>query len=506
MLALALFGFVVVLLYWRIKQSLKCPPELESIFTINSWNFLYYGYVARLDPPAFGKKFPEWAQRTLKRFYINGNWIVFATDPEMAREIYTNTEVYPKLLAETLGSKFYGKNIIYSNGADWRFQHSIIAPAFQTKNVIHIANTAFMGCIERLLKFEDGPIEANQWAQRFALDVLGQAGFSYDLGALKDANAEYVSVYNRIMHTLFEPLFLAFPSITKLPLPSIKQLLMDIEKFDGLLLSVIKKKQELRAQALAASFPEAEEQRKESRVDLLDLMLESPEGFTPEALRNNLVIFFFAGHDTTAAGLTTSMYHLAQHPEVQEKARQQVLSVVKDKVPEGGSILDYVATYEDQKSFDYLTAVIKEGLRLFPPIMNLPERLVTKDTELGGHQLSKGTLVTVCLFDLQRDPKVWGEDGNDFIPERFLPPDHPLAASLEKQPTRNDHPYAFNAFGASHRSCIGQQFSMVEQRMLLSTLLLRYELSLPPGYKMECCNTGIMGPKDLVVNLKRRRV
>jgi hypothetical protein len=62
--------------------------------------------------------FPEWSQRTLKRYYINGNWIVFATDPEMAREIYTNTEVYPKLLTESLGSKFYGKNIIYSNGAD----------------------------------------------------------------------------------------------------------------------------------------------------------------------------------------------------------------------------------------------------------------------------------------------------------------------------------------------------------------------------------------------------
>jgi len=104
---------------------------------------------------------------------------------------------------------------------------------------------------------------------------------------------------------------------------------------------------------------------------------------------------------------------------------------------------------------------------------------------------------------MQRNEKVWGPDAEEFHPERFLPEDHPLAQGVKV--TRNDNPYAFNAFGAGSRSCIGQHFSMIEQRMFIATLLLRYEVSLPKGMEeLHMRPSGLLSPVDLLINMKRR--
>jgi cytochrome P450 len=178
---------------------------------------------------------------------------------------------------------------------------------------------------------------------------------------------------------------------------------------------------------------------------------------------------------------------------------------------QGVAVASYIPTFDDQKGFEYITACIKEAIRIYPPIIVLPSRVTSRRTQLGGVEVPEGTIVKVNIFEIHRSSKVWGPDSEVFLPERFLPEQHPLARDMEGlglgsglTPTRNPHPYAFIPFGANQRICIGQQFSLIEQRVLLGALLLRYSFSLPAGVEELTINTrALLSPKDLFIEFSR---
>jgi len=242
---------------------------------------------------------------------------------------------------------------------------------------------------------------------------------------------------------------------------------------------------------------------------------------TPEELRDNMVVFFLAGHETTANSIAFACYFMAKHPEVQERARKEILSVYNKHIENGLTKVpahEFIPTYEEQKGLEYLTAIIKETLRLYPPVAQLPARITSKDVKLGEYTLPKNTLVAVDIFSMHHNSKVWGPDCEEFHPERFIgspeEPNHDETHEHVNENSRittkdgitvNHHPYAWNPFGGSVRSCIGQNFSMIEQRMLLSSMLLRYDLSLPSGCaEMKLRPGGLVSPANLFIDFKRR--
>ena len=195
------------------------------------------------------------------------------------------------------------------------------------------------------------------------------------------------------------------------------------------------------------------------RPDLLDMMLgEGPGGEEPlddTSLLNNFCTLFLAGHDTTATTLSMALNLLALNPAAQDKAREEAKAVVGEKKS---------PSFEDQKQMPYITNVIKETMRMYPPVMVMPPRELTKDVEVKGKVLKKGTLVTIPSYTLQHDRELWKD------PFKFLPERH----------EERHHPYAWQSFGAGQRVCLGNNFSLQEQRVFLSTLLLRYKLHPGP--------------------------
>ncbi|MGW2562465.1 cytochrome P450 [Streptomyces sp. NPDC001514] len=191
--------------------------------------------------------------------------------------------------------------------------------------------------------------------------------------------------------------------------------------------------------------------------DLLTLLAQagSEEDGSLDAseIRDQVLIFLLAGHETTATSLAFALHLLSRHPEQQERARAEAVHVLAGRVPEA----------YDLDALPYLTRVLKEAMRLYPagPVIG---RQAVAAAEIEGHTIPAGADVIVAPWVTHRHPRYW-DDPERFDPDRFTP-------DREKERPR----YAWFPFGGGPRACIGQHFSMLESVLALSMILRTYEL------------------------------
>lgn len=190
--------------------------------------------------------------------------------------------------------------------------------------------------------------------------------------------------------------------------------------------------------------------------DLLTLLIgaESAEdgSFDATELREQVLVFLLAGHETTATSLGFALHLLALHPEERERAQEEVDRVLDGRTP-GAADLDVLP---------YVTRVLKEAMRLFPAAPVIGRRAVAA-TEIGGVAVPAGADVVVAPWVTHRHPDYW-EDAERFDPDRFTP---------EAEAARPR--YAWFPFGGGPRACIGQHFSMLESVIALAMILQRYD-------------------------------
>ena len=220
-------------------------------------------------------------------------------------------------------------------------------------------------------------------------------------------------------------------------------------------------------------------------LDFLDILLTATDdtgtGMSDEDIRAEVDTFMFEGHDTTTSGKCWTLYCLAKHPEHQEKVREEVRSVLM-----GRECLEY----DDLKELKYTQWCIKEAMRLYPPV---PEvyRQVSKDVTLENYTIPKGTIFSVMIYLIHHNPEVW-EDPEQFDPLRFHP------SNVEKR-----DPYAYIPFSAGHRNCIGQNFAMNEEKVVIATIVSRFRLTLDEGHTIEMAPRLILRTKyDIQVFLE----
>lgn len=199
--------------------------------------------------------------------------------------------------------------------------------------------------------------------------------------------------------------------------------------------------------------------------DMLDALIAARDPETGRAmdaveLRNNLLAFILAGHETTALALTWSLYLLAFDPEVQKRARTAAQDALGTRA----------ATADDVVRLGYVRQVIEEALRLYPPAALL-RRTATEADRLSGCPVRPGTLVMLPIYALHRHALVWDRP-NAFDPGRFAP-----------EASRGRHRFSYLPFGAGPRACIGANFAMLEAQIILATLLARFSFALPSGFR-----------------------
>ncbi len=171
-------------------------------------------------------------------------------------------------------------------------------------------------------------------------------------------------------------------------------------------------------------------------------------------VRDQVLTFLFAGHETTSNGLSWALYLLAGHPQVADKAAREVAQTLRARPPE----------QDDLAKLPYLRAIFEESMRLYPPIYALQRRALA-DVQVGGFAVPAGTGVTISPYVTHRHPAFW-DDPAGFNPERFL------GAAAQSRPR-----LAYLPFGAGPRTCIGANFAMAEAVVLLVAVLQRFKLA-----------------------------
>uniref|UniRef100_A0A8C7DAS7 aromatase n=1 Tax=Oncorhynchus kisutch TaxID=8019 RepID=A0A8C7DAS7_ONCKI len=201
-------------------------------------------------------------------------------------------------------------------------------------------------------------------------------------------------------------------------------------------------------------------------LDFLDILLcardEDQQGLSDEAIRAEVDTFMFEGHDTTASGISWTLYSLACNPEHQQICRDEVISAL-----EGRDTMEW----EDLSKIPYTTMCIKESLRLYPPVPGMSRKITKPMTFFDGRTVPEGCLVGTSIFGIHRNATVW-ENPNAFDPLRFLPKN-----------SAKRSPHAFVPFSAGPRNCIGQNFAMNEMKVVVAQTLKRYHLTEDPMKK-----------------------
>ncbi|MFY9240592.1 MAG: cytochrome P450 [Roseovarius sp.] len=371
------------------------------------------------------------------------------TDPAALREILLErVEDYPKsVVTKNLLRPAIGDSLFIAEGAHWRWQRRAAAPAFSHRNVMNLAPIMTAAAERSAARISAAGPRAVDMAEdmvRTTFDVIAEVTFSgegaMDADAVHRAIDDYIAQAGKI--SLFD--FMGLPDWV--PRPG----------------RIVPDKGMADMKSFADTAVEARRARgREGVPDLLDLLLDGEDPKTKrqmstEELRDNLLTFIVAGHETTALTLAWSLYLCAYDARVQDKARTEIEAVL------GGR----AATGDDVENLPYIRQIADEALRLYPPAA-MVSRTAMKDDTLCGTEIRKGDTVIVPIYALHRHHALW-DAPDTFRPERFK--------------DRKSVPrYSYLPFGDGPRVCIGASFALQEAVIILATLLGRFRFTPVKG-------------------------
>ena len=388
--------------------------------------------------PEVATKQPIVSGKTGKRWHM-------LMEPTAIREILLDrVGDYPKSdVTKNLLKPAIGESLFIAEGAHWRWQRRAAAPVFTHRNMMNLA-PIMTGAAERSAQriTDAGPRGINMLAEMVTTtfdiiaDVTFSGGDTFDRDGVHNAIDDYIAEAGKI--SLFD--ILGAPDWVPRP---------------GRIRSG-KALKEMKSMADKA-IDERAARGHEGVPDLLDLLLagvdpETKRKMNTAELRDNLLTFIVAGHETTALTLSWSMYLMAFDQDAQARAREEAQSVLQGRA----------ATGDDVANLPFIRQIIDEALRLYPPAGIISRTAKKKDT-LCDREILPGDTVMVPIYALHRNELLWDEP-NSFKPERF---------AGRKSVAR----YAYLPFGDGPRICIGASFALQEAVIILATLLSKFKFT-----------------------------
>lgn len=392
--------------------------------------------------PAIATKQPMVSGKTGKRWHM-------VMDPVAIREMLLDRlDDYPKsLVTKNLLKPAIGESLFIAEGAHWRWQRRAAAPVFSPRNMLNLAPIMTAAAQRSCDRITDaGPRAINMLDEMVTttFDVISDVTFSggdtFDRDAVHHAIDDYIAQAGKI--SLFD--VLGFPDWVPRP--------------DRILSGkALKEMKQIADTAIEARAKRGHD----GTPDLLDLLLEGVDPKTKRQmntaeLRDNLLTFIVAGHETTALTLSWSLYLMGFDQDVQDKARAEAQSVLQGRA----------ATGDDVENLPYIRQIIDETLRLYPPA-GIISRTAQKPDTLGGREIRPGDTVMIPIYALGRHEQLW-DDPDAFKPERF-------------EDRKSIDRYAYLPFGDGPRICIGASFALQEAVIILATLLSRFKFTAIKG-------------------------
>ena len=434
------------------NRSITRPPGPEPHFLIGNFP------LGSPDPLAV---FSGWAREFGDIFYYRAGWIhvYFLNSPELIESVLvTNQQNFRKDRVIQNSRWFLGQGLLTSEGGEWLRQRRLSQPAFHRERLALYARI-INACAEEMLdSWKDGENrDVHQEMMQLTLRVVAKVLFSVDV---KNESKEVAAALNLLMKHSSGARMLLPPWVRYLPLPFLIRVRRAVRQLDEVVYRIIR-----------------ERRRSENdNGDLLSMLMsardEDGSRMTDRQLRDEVMTFLLAGHETTALSLSWAWFLLSENPEAENKLHHELARVLDGKNP----------SFEDLPRLCYTEAVVKESVRLYPPAWSLA-RTAAEDFEIGGYLVPAGSNVVMSQWIMHRDPRFFPS------PEQFDP------GRWFEEHTQRLPRFAYFPFGGGPRYCVGASFAMMEATLLLAAIAQRFRLRMVPGHKVVPVPSITLRPK-----------
>ncbi|MFN7120151.1 MAG: cytochrome P450 [Saprospiraceae bacterium] len=362
-------------------------------------------------------------------------------------------------------SHFLGNGLLTSEGEYWLRQRRLIQPGFHRARLAALTEIMQQVIDDFIFKFDTEissgkPVDIASRMMELAFNIVARSLFSTNLeeAELRQLAQNITILQEFIIKEIRQPYLNGWRKFSG----ALREHEKISEEFKQLILKMI---HERRASD-------------ETQDDLLQMLLDARYEDTGEAMNDQQLfeecaILFVAGHETSANALAWTWYLLAQHQDVVQQARAELTRVLGDRKP----------TFEDLPKLEYLTQIIEESMRLYPPAW-ITDRIAAENDEWNGIPIKKGMVVVTYFYGAHHSPKYW-QNPEQFDPERF-----------SKENKKQHIPFAYSPFGGGPRLCIGNNFAMMEMQLVLAALLRRYDFELIPDQIVEPQPLITLRPKN----------
>ncbi|TXT06016.1 hypothetical protein VHUM_03777 [Vanrija humicola] len=495
---IALLGVVVIALLYAYPyraltlpfRNLKGPPPTS--FVLGSL------LTHALNP--VGAAYKPWLAKygaTLRYRTLFGSWTILTVDPVMVGHVLQHTRQFHRQATfnEFIG-RICGKGVLVVENDDHKRQRRAVSSAFSAFNVRGMTPILWEKSYELVKTLNDlvgegeakgdstGTIDIHQYLMRATLDMIGLAGFNYDFESTAGRKNPLSTTLFGTVQLMQAPSLIRifasiFPALFDAPTKLNKSMASTRHVMDTVGKEIITaRKKELEADQVKV------EKRTQLGMDAVSLLvkanmaadLRDDHRLTDDEVLGQIGALLLAGNETSATALTWASWHLAHRPDIQDKLRADVDSVDEDR-PE----------VERLQTLPYLDQFVHELLRFDPPLHRVIRHCV-EDTvvplsipvqgadgkTIDSIKVSKGTEIAIAINEINRSKEIWGEDAEEFNPDRF---------ARTGIPASNVPGIWGNllTFIAGPHNCIGYRFALMEIKIVLFVLVRNFKFEIDPA-------------------------
>jgi cytochrome P450 len=438
------------------------PPGPKPHFLIGNMP------LASRDPLSL---FSDWARAYGDIFYYRAGWIhvYFLNRPDLIDLVIVRNHSNLRKDRVVQNSRwFFGNGLLTSEGEQWRRHRRLTQPAFSRERIASHASLMTGYTEQMLAKWQDGTtVEVHEEMVKLTLRIAVSALFGVEAQQI-DTVSEAVST---MMHHTSGIRLLLPPAARHLPLPGMGKIRRAVKQLNDAVAAIVNLRR--------VRWDSASE-------DLLSTLMvaqdEDGSTLTASEIRDQVLTFLLAGHETTALALSWTWYLLSANGEAEAKLHQELDDVLGGRAPNA----------KDLPALVYTEHVIKESMRLYPPAWSIA-REVSNEFDVEGYRIPRGANLVMSPWIVQRDPRFFSD------PLRFDP------SRWQTEACQQLPRFAYFPFGGGPRQCIGSVFAIMEAVLLLATIAAQFKLRTREAHRVLPVPSFTLRPKyGISMSLHRR--
>ncbi|MQM12530.1 hypothetical protein Taro_045448 [Colocasia esculenta] len=402
--------------------------------------------------------------------HFTRNYVYLVDPADVEHILRTNFANYSKgSYTYELVNDLLGDGIFAVDGGKWRQQRKLASFEFTTRNLreysigVFRRNATALALVISEAAASNRAVDIQDLFMKSTLDSIFKVGFGVELDTLSGSNKEgsrFAEAFDASGEVIVRRYFDFLWKIKRiLNIGAEAELKEHLKVINDFVYKVIRSK----TQQQISAPRDASVMRREDILSRFLAQKEECVEMDMKYLRDIVLNLVIAGRDTTAGTLSWFLYMLCKHPEVQEKVASEAAMATGLAAPSCTPMADFAAvvTEEVLDKMHYLHAALTETLRLYPAVPVDPKACLSDDTLPGGYDVRGGDLVSYAPYSMGRMKQLWGEDAEEFRPERWLD---------EKGVFQPESPFKFAAFQAGPRICLGKDFAYMQMKIFAAVL------------------------------------